>query len=164
MFQILKTKSGIIVLRTLSFLFFLFVCSDLEIKYLQCQSFESWMVSSFCCFYCTVGPTKGLYGSSNKLQCVFSEQNFPLLALWVSQGFYPKWVDILYISSRTLCCLWRGWLLWRGLMRGITISESGLGAHSETHTGKYRWMHQFYIFRFIFCSYLCLHISYFQVI
>lgn len=114
MFQVLKTKSGIIVLRTYQhfdffFFFCLFVCSDSEIKYLQCQHFKSWMVSSFCCFYCTVGPTEGLYCSFNKLQCAFSEQNFPPSpALLVSQGFYPKWLALLYTPSRTLCCLWWG--------------------------------------------------------
>lgn len=146
MFQFLKTKSGIIVLRTpqhFDFFFFLLICLFwLGIKYLQCQHFKFWMLSSFCCFYGTTGPTEGLYCSSTKLQCFFfSEQNFPLLALLVSQGFYPKWLAILYIPSRTLYCLWWGWPLWRGLMRGITISESGLGAHSETYTGKYHWMH-----------------------
>jgi len=121
MFLVLKTNSGIIALRTPQhFDFFFLICLFwLGNKILARPTFEmlweSWMVSSFCCFYCIIGPTEGLYCSSNKLQCVFSEQNFPLLALLVSQGFYRKWLVILYISSRTLYCLWWGWLLWRGL-------------------------------------------------
>lgn len=49
------------------------------------------MVPSLFRIYCTIDPTEELYYSSNKLQCVVSEQNFPFLLLLVSQDFYSKW-------------------------------------------------------------------------
>lgn len=144
MFQFLKTKSGIIVLRTpqhFGLVFFLLICLfwlgnkilamatfqildgiQLLLLLLCCRSHRRTILlfqQITVCFFWTKLPSPGL----------------------VSQDFSPKWLAILYIPCRTLYCLWWGWPLGRGLMRGITISESGLGAHSETYTGKYRRMH-----------------------
>lgn len=93
--------------------------------------------------------------------CFWTKLPFPA---FVSEPGFLLQVTWWFCTYPAELYWWWGWLLWRGLMWGITISESGLGAHSETYTGKYHWMHWCYIFRFIFCFYLCLHISYFQVI
>lgn len=130
---------------TFNFLnFFPLICSlQLGNKTLALPMFqmlwEPWMASSFCCFYCTMGPTEGLYCSSNTVWVLWTK--IPSPGFVSESGVFLKCLAVLYTPSRALGCLWWGWPLWRGLVPGITMSKSGLGIHSEIHTKKYHTMH-----------------------
>lgn len=104
-------------------------------------SFSMGILSSIqlCCLYCTVGPTEGLCCSSRITASCFWEKkknHLSWLCLWVRIFTLSDPVTV-HIPSRALHRLWSGWPLWRELTWGITISESGLGAHRVTYTGKY---------------------------
>lgn len=70
-------SSGHLTLKFLKFFLVLICLLQLGNKILVMPTFqmlwESWMASSFCCFYCAVGPTKGLYCSSNTVWALWTK-------------------------------------------------------------------------------------------
>lgn len=145
MFDFLKTRLCIFVLRTPQCFDFLclFFSSDLEVKYLQCQHFifygnpESYPALLLVLYCRSQRRTMLLFQNYSVLFLRKKKKNhLSWLCLWV-RIFTLSDPVIVHIPSRALHRLWSGWPLWRELTWGITISESGLGAHRVTYTGKY---------------------------
>lgn len=144
MFDFLKTRLCIFVLRTPQCFDFLclFFSSDLEVKYLQCQHFifygnpESYPALLLVLYCRSHRRTMLLFQNYGVLFLGKKKNHLSWLCLWV-RIFTLSDPVIVHIPSRALHRLWSGWPLWRELTWGITISESGLGAHRVTYTGKY---------------------------
>lgn len=87
-----------------SLIFFSLICllrlgnRILEIPTFQ-MLWESWLASSFCCFYCTMGPTQGLYCSSNTVWGLWTK--FPSPGFVSELGVFPKCLAVLYTPKST---------------------------------------------------------------
>lgn len=115
----------------LSVLIFFAYSSVLTWKLNTCNaniSFSMGILSSIqlCCLYCTVGPTEGLCCSSRITASCFwgKKKKSPLLALFVSQDFYPKWPsDCAYTQQSSAPLVVRVTSLKRANVRDNNLRE-----------------------------------------
>lgn len=132
MFDFLKTRLCIFVLRTPQCFDFLclFFSSDLEVKYLQCQHFifygnpESYPALLLVLYCRSQRRTMLLFQNYSVLFLRKKKKKSPLLALFVSQDFYPKWPgDCAYTQQSSAPLVVRVTSLKRANVRDNNLRE-----------------------------------------